>query len=188
MNSFSLPVDNFYDDNCTYTSLQISNIIELGQLFNEFIYFKNMTKCDKLNYISEVEHGCYKKAVEISIQNRVDNDFKDSIFQNIYRLVSSKVLYNIQHNNEFINLINSQEYAPEKFGFLTFKELAPVKYEKIKKLSKYEYEGKVKYSNMYVCKKCKEKKCTIKKVINRSLDEGTNFMITCGECGHFWYG
>ena len=47
-------------------------------------------------------------------------------------------------------------------------------------------ESKIKYSELYRCRKCKRNQTTTERRYARSLDEGVDLTIICLFCGNRW--
>lgn len=71
---------------------------------------------------------------------------------------------------------------------LSSRDMCPKLVEKIEnRISlRTNLERKIKYSELYRCKKCKRNQCTTERLYNRGLDEGVSLMISCGYCGNSW--
>ena len=101
-------------------------------------------------------------------------------------------------SEEIINLITNPETQfflkglkdgsinPDKVGFMNPDELNPEKYETIIKRRELEEYKKNNHatSNVFQCKKCKNRKCQVTQKQTRSADEPATTIVTCMECGY----
>lgn len=77
---------------------------------------------------------------------------------------------------------------PLDLGKMTSIEMNPeISKPIIDKIKQRENEKiKIKYSTMYKCPRCFERKTTFNEVQKRRGDEGGTLQITCTACGHMW--
>jgi DNA-directed RNA polymerase subunit M/transcription elongation factor TFIIS len=115
-------------------------------------------------------------------------------FVQIYTDHLRTILYNLDNNNEEINikqqLINGN-ISSKDFVFMSHQEWAPSIWktyieEKIKK-DNMKYNKKVQSStDMFICKKCHNNKCTYYEMQTRSADESATIFVNCLTCGKNW--
>ena len=145
--------------------------------------------------VKELEISCLnqtmKKAKTLNIRCVWSNDK----FVNLYHSICYKISVNLDEKStvgsDYLKTkILNQEYSLEDITNMSTRELCPIKYQKLdQKLNKrMSLETKVKYSELYRCRKCKRNQCITERRYNRSLDEGVNLMIKCTFCGNSWNG
>lgn len=145
--------------------------------------------------IKNLERGCLNRTLQKAKTHNIRCVWPNTKFVNLYHSVCYKVASNLDIksvvNSTYIkDKILTQSLKVSEVANMSSKELCPVKYEKIdRKISKRtNLERKIKFSELYRCRKCKRNQCTTERRYNRSLDEGVNLMIHCGFCGHSWCG
>ena len=92
-------------------------------------------------------------------------------------------------NSDYIkNKILNNDVDLQNVANMKSKELCPKKYEKIEKKinQRNNLERKIKYSELYKCRKCKRNQCTTERRYARSIDEGVDLTVTCVFCSHSW--
>jgi DNA-directed RNA polymerase subunit M/transcription elongation factor TFIIS len=160
------------------------------QNINKYLYPKLFTK----EYIiRNLERGCLNRTINKGRVHNIRCVWSESRFVDLYHNICYKLASNLD-TNSCINSgairerILNGEIDLKNVANLTSKELCPKKYEKIdKKINKRTtLERKVKFSELYKCRKCKRNQCTTERRYARSLDEGTDLTIHCLFCGHSW--
>lgn len=170
---------------CNYSpdSIEIiNNYMDLTCVSKEYI-----TKC--------IERSCLSRAIEKAKSYNIRCVWTNTKFINLYHSICYKVVCNLDsssavESNYILEKILKREVDIKNIANMTSKELCPKKYEHIdERLNKRtNMEIKVKYSELYRCRKCKQNKTTTERRYNRSLDEGVNLTIHCHYCGHSWCG
>lgn len=159
---------------------------------NKYLNQPSLTK----DYIIEyLERGCLNRAVEKAKVYNIRCVWVNQKFVDLYHSICYKVASNIDSTSSIKsdylrNKILNNELNLVNVANMTSKELCPKKYEKIdaKMNKRANLERKIKYSELYRCRKCKRNQCTTERRYNRSLDEGVNLTINCSFCGHSWNG
>lgn len=109
----------------------------------------------------------------------LDNRKGETLFNNVYEYKKNSLLNsNIDFNNFCIDLniiayLKPNELKPECFSDIQ---------NRINKRN--EKKNKIEYSDVYVCKRCKQKKCISSVVVTRGLDENLTTLVTCHNCGN----
>jgi len=114
---------------------------------------------------------------------------KKSVFENIYISKVNDIYYNLNpKNNKYLILaILDNKVAIENVPFMSPHELFPKNWESI--IVKRENNIKNKdyiEESVYVCKRCKEKKCFSFQLQTRSADEPMTTFVNCVACGYRW--
>lgn len=147
--------------------------------------FDNKSSLRKLFNISLIiNKSCHLKVLT----------FKDpSNYEFNYKTIMQKILMNLDPecsiNNTYLikNIINNR-IDIQNLCFYESNILFPSKnfeiYQKVKDRTNIVIEKK--FTTLYTCGKCKEKKCTYQAVQLRSADEGCNLKIECTNCNHCW--
>jgi len=110
------------------------------------------------------------------------------LLEQIYSDKFNEIFCIIESNKTLIKSIKSKKINAEKIAFMKPQELNPEKYEKITKKKEIE-EKNIKdkpTTDLFQCKKCKKKRCTVTERQTRAGDEPATQFIDCLECGHSW--
>ena len=167
------------------------NIIQSSAYdINNYLYPKILTK----EYIiKNLEKGCLNRAIDKSRIYNIRCVWSEPNFVNLYHTICYKLASNLDEhssiNSDYIKKkILNNDVDLHQVANLSSKELCPKKYEKLdQKINKRNnLERKVKFSELYRCRKCKRNQCTTERRYARSLDEGTDLTIFCLFCGHSW--
>jgi DNA-directed RNA polymerase subunit M/transcription elongation factor TFIIS len=152
---------------------------------------KSYLNKDKI--IKKLERGCVNRAIIKSKSYNIRCVWSNKRFVDLYNSICYKVASNIDpesevHSNYIKTKILMNDINLDKVADMTSKELCPKKYEKINKQmdQRINLQRKIKYSELFHCRKCKRNQCTTERRYNRSLDEGTNLTVKCMFCGHEW--
>lgn len=113
----------------------------------------------------------------------------DSYIKNIYDNKINDILYNINENNiELIEELKNKIIDEHKLPYLQPSDLNKKIWLPIKK--KLEYialkKNNIYTTDLYECKKCKNRKCTLYQQQTRSADEPMTTFITCTICKNKW--
>ena len=151
-----------------------------------------LTKDDIIRY---VEKSCVNRTIEKAKNSDIICTWENSDFVGIYHAICYKIACNLDTNSPInsdyiINKILSKDIVLMDIASMSSKQLCPNKYKDIEdKFNKrYSVERKVKYSELYKCRKCKKNQTVTERMYNRSWDEGVSLKITCVYCNHSWGG
>lgn len=190
----SIPLDaEFYQ--APYNVLRRAKLMVLTSCLDKFPEFLKLSYKEKTKLIKKIERSCYNYVIDKSHEENIISTWDDPIFCDLYHSICYKVSSNIDpdnlvQNNKLGRRLLANEISIDNLPKLTSQELFPERYMDI--LQKVEVSKTVsqtlKTSALYTCKKCKQNKCTMENLYNRSLDEGTNLRITCMNCFHSWNG
>ena len=92
------------------------------------------------------------------------------------------------NNDYLLNAINNDEFDLDKIAYMRYDKLFPGHWEKIKKdLELKEAKSfNLATTDLYLCKNCKKRRCTINQMQTRSADEPMTVFITCQNCKTTW--
>ena len=175
-----------------YTKLLKDLNIDFGsiRIINNYLNSKIVTK---ESIVKNLEKGCLNRAIDKSRIYNIRCVWSEPKFVDLYHNICYKLASNLDEtssiNSDFIKKkILNNEVNLQHVANLSSKELCPMKYEKIEqKINKRNnLERKIKFSELYKCRKCKHNQCTTERRYARSLDEGTDLTILCLFCGHSW--
>jgi transcription elongation factor S-II len=124
-------------------------------------------------------------------QNGVVVKWEIPAFVQIYADHLRTVLHNLDHTPELRTRILNGEISPKDFVFMTHQEWSPAIWETYieekNKKDNMRYNKTVQAStDMFVCKKCHNNKCTYFEMQTRSADESATIFVNCLTCGKNW--
>jgi transcription elongation factor S-II len=151
---------------------RISVYIEIG---------KTITNYKLATYI---ESGIYEFSLLYTINNNYHENFLNSIYNNKY----DEVLDALKRNPELLKDITDNRIKPEYVAFMTPSELCPNNWKKLldKKHLKEEKENYLPTTDLYKCRRCGKRKCTVSLLQTRSIDEPMTTFVKCCNCYSMW--
>ena len=151
---------------------------ETKKLLNKFI--KNDNNCIKLeNSIFEFTNNyCTQNDM-----NLYDHNIYLDKFNTIYENINGKI-----NNNYLINAINNEELNVENIPYMNSNEIFPDNWKKIiNRINLIEDKKKnMATTDIFVCKKCQDNRCTVHMMQTRSADEPMTTFVTCITCNYTW--
>ena len=166
---------------------------------------------DSNEFIDQYSSIGYNVKINIDINSSVNRNKKDNFIRhylilNLYNTVITKYLsklylkYNKSNKSNSINLFNIPmsifnyilSYIPtlniNLVGYMNSLELNPyINQIYIDALElRCKQIVKIKYSEMYTCQQCGNKKTQMREIQTRSSDEGGTLFINCIICGSTW--
>ena len=132
-----------------------------------------------------IEAGIFEYALVYIYIHNISSDIGTGIYLNKYRDVVR--IFNLP-NKYILDQLKTGQISGQKLAFLTSQELDPEKWEKIiakHKLVKYK-KNNIAVTDIYKCRKCGERKCTISEMQTRGADESTTIFVCCVVCGNRW--
>jgi transcription elongation factor S-II len=135
------------------------------------------------NSIEQIEKSIHNFSIDYASVNETPY-----LLDQIYDTKGDEILKLIKdpENDYFITAIKNKKIDLEQIAFLKPDELNPEKYNKIikkKALEEYKKNNQA-TSNVFECKKCKNKKCQVTQRQTRAADEPATTFVTCMECGY----
>jgi len=174
-----------------YNVIRRAKVILFGYVLNKYDDFKKISYGDQTKLLIKIERSCFNYCIESANDNNVIPSWDIDLFKDIYTSICYKVSTNldpdglIKNKQLALDLLNDK-ISIKRLPKLTSLEMFPQKYVNIieRLEASKNIKNTIKTTSMYICKKCKENKCTIENLYNRSLDEGVNLKITCVNCGY----
>ncbi len=191
MNAIPLSLDFYHDP--SYNEVRRANLIILSDVLATRETFKKMSQKKQTNMLRDIEASCVNAAIRIADAENIRKIWSNPSFTYIYSGIFYRVITNLDPSSDvgsdwLITKLESGEIAPFNLGYMSSRELCPVKYKDIASLigKKNNTIARRKFNEAYQCNKCKERKCITEKRYNRSLDESINLTVICTFCGHSW--
>lgn len=137
-----------------------------------------------------LEIGIFNYAIQEATKLKLIKKWDNPAFVTLYtgRL---RTMFNNLCNPDVIAMIKAEDISPKTLAFMSHQELNPALWkdmieQKIKRdASKYSTNVEA-MTDMFVCKKCKSRRCTYYELQTRSADEPSTIFISCVDCGKHW--
>jgi DNA-directed RNA polymerase subunit M/transcription elongation factor TFIIS len=169
------------------------NIILFKIIDTLYLYKEYKSDIDNLiNTAIEIEKSCFNATIH---NCRYSDDppprnWDSELFVEIYysarcgtilRLLSPTSMSNIEFGPVLINKLISKEISASDVGFMSESDICPEsqKIEKFNIQKRIDQKIEEKFSNLYVCPSCKERKCSYTTVQRRALDEAADVICKC---------
>jgi DNA-directed RNA polymerase subunit M/transcription elongation factor TFIIS len=164
--------------------------IEDHALFRKNIKTKLTTIIGDEKTAINLEKGVFNFAIKEASARKIVKKWENSQFVQLYIDRMRSIYINLK-NETLLNQLKSKEIPPQTFAFMTHQEFSPEHWkdyiDRKHKRDMSKYTNNVEAStDMFVCKKCKSRRCTYYELQVRSADEPTNVFITCLDCGKNW--
>lgn len=134
------------------------------------------------------------KASSHMYQVRWDNElffgrYKDRLSIVLNHIIPDTIT-NKLHGAEALEKLKSGELAPEELAVMEDTELCPkaIERERAEIADRNKQRVVEKFSTLFQCRICKDRRCSIREVQTRSLDEAADFFCTCLTCGNVFKG
>jgi len=174
-------------------SIIITKIIDYMYEYKE--YKNNIEKL--INIAKDIERSCYNATIMDCRQsnnppprNWESYEFKDIYYSSrcgtILRLLSINSQSTKEYGCTLVQKIINNEIDIDQIGFMSENDICPIAQEKERTSIKIRMGQKIdeKYSNLYKCPACKERKTTYITKQLRALDEAADIICTCLNCSH----
>lgn len=137
-----------------------------------------------------LEKALFNYAIKEADGRKIVKKWENPQFTQIY-VDRARTIYMNLKNEEILKQIIDDEITPQTFVFMTHQEMNTEHWRQF--LEDKKQRDATKYTNniqastdMFVCKKCKSKKCTYYEMQTRSADEPTSIFVQCIDCGKSW--
>jgi len=117
------------------------------------------------------------------------NNMNDMYKEMTYKTKSNELLRCLVSDNDYlINALNTDEISLEDLPLIKPQILNKKQWDHIvKRLEYIDFKkNNMATTDIYQCKKCKERKCHIYQAQTRSADEPMTTFVTCVNCGNNW--
>ena len=137
-----------------------------------------------------LEKGVFNYAIKEASSRKIVKKGENNQFVQLYIDRMRSIYINLK-NEALLQQLKTKEIPPQAFAFMTHQEFCPEHWkdyiDRKQKRDTSKYTNNVEAStDMFVCKKCKSRRCTYYELQVRSADEPTNVFITCLDCGKNW--
>lgn len=171
--------DGFVTEQSSNITLQM--VCEANTKINHSnaVFLLNNTVCN-MKVASEMEAGVFEYTL-IYIKS---NNLTHTLIAPVYEHKITELIKNINLNPNLYTDIKNGHIKPRMMAFMTPQQLCPEKWNDLltKKRLKEEKENNVPTIDTYTCYKCGQKKCSIRFLQTRSIDEPMTGFVTCQNC------
>ena len=142
-------------------------------------------------YITQnIEKSVYNYTIKESVIKKTIKKWENPIFVQIYVDKLRSIFMNLK-NKKIVDKIVSSELSPQNIAFMTHQDLNPESWKMLLDLKYKRDESKFNViiqpsTDVYVCRKCKSRKCTYSAQQTRSSDEPMTIYVSCLNCGKNW--
>jgi DNA-directed RNA polymerase subunit M/transcription elongation factor TFIIS len=135
----------------------------------------------------ELEFSIFEYALVHVTVNNLETMFITAIYTDKFNEIFMNLDETSYINNHSLkeNILNNS-LSSQIIAFLSPEQIHPAKWVEIIKKQQYrmDKEQNIATTDMYQCRKCKERKCTVTRAQIRSLDEPTTTVVCCMICGN----
>jgi DNA-directed RNA polymerase subunit M/transcription elongation factor TFIIS len=155
------------------------------------LLIKDKAVIDNIELIAgNIEKGIFNYSIERATKKNIIKKWENDIFVQLYIDRLRSVYINLTNTN-LIQKVVEKEIKPENIAFMTHQEYEPEKWneliqQKIKKDASKFNDNIEASTDVYVCRRCKSRKCTYEAVQIRSSDEPMTIFVNCLNCGKNW--
>lgn len=145
---------------------------------------------DNTNFLEIYNSTGYRVKMNLSVNSSINKNLSNGAKDYLISRIIKHYLLSLKLSNSILQIIN-QYYitiSPSKVGYLNSQNLNPhINALIVNEIKIRENQFiKVKYSTMYKCETCGEKKTQMREIQTCSSDEGGTLFIDCLNCGHTW--
>lgn len=136
---------------------------------------------------NDIENGVYEFTALFSKVNDITTPLIPAIYRDkIHDLVYNLDVNSSSGNKYLLAKIQSSEVNPKRIAFFAPEQLCPDLWQDItdKNEMRVKQSTNIETTDLYTCRKCGERKSTIRMIQSRSLDEPTDTYVSCVVCGH----
>jgi DNA-directed RNA polymerase subunit M/transcription elongation factor TFIIS len=152
-------------------------------------YIKKLNNIIKDNDVktSDIENGVYDYIIKYhNINNYPDYILKQIYINKIEDIISQLDQFSHLYSDTFYKMIEENVIDLKDIPYLKPEEINPSNWEDIIKRKEYNDEKKNNKitTDVYKCRKCNERKCTVIQKQTRSADEPATTFVTCTICSY----
>jgi DNA-directed RNA polymerase subunit M/transcription elongation factor TFIIS len=184
----TLPVELYSDKE--YTKERRRTVLLFGELLDNSEDFKKLSYSAQMSILIAIEISCFNKVISKCKEDAIYVDWSNPNFTYLYSLICSRVSKNLDASAEvnsdyLVKGLSDKSVKASSLGEMSSEELCPGSVSAIinQLNTRRSQKLKQKTTNMYTCRNCKGRECTIRTQQMRSLDEGFTIILNCVNCG-----
>jgi DNA-directed RNA polymerase subunit M/transcription elongation factor TFIIS len=176
-----------------YEKIRFQTFLVISGFLGQYKEFKSKPRIERQQIIAEIERGINNAVCDKCEEKKIcpikNTPEYNAVYLAVSYFVTSNIDINLSANQEFTKKIISGEIVLSEIASMYFTNMSPSRYVKTMEHINLARSSQMhkKISTIYKCKKCHSNVCSVRSVTNRSLDEGTNLRVDCGNCGNFWF-
>lgn len=151
---------------------------------------ESVLKINELLIDLRLSIGIEKGIFEFSLLHVYMNSLNSSFIGAVYRDKLFDIIVNLDTGNKQVNNKNLKanilegKIKPEVVAFMSPEQLHPKRWSELilKIKNREDKENNMATTDLYKCKKCKERKCKVTQLQTRSSDEPVTTFVTCLVC------
>lgn len=137
-----------------------------------------------------IEKGILNYVIQEATSKNIIKKWDNQIFTQLY-IVRLRSIYINLKNPDLVRKIISGEILAQDIAFMSHQELDPVNWkylieQKLKRDASKFVDNIEASTDVYMCRRCKSRKCTYQEIQTRSSDEAMTIFVTCLSCGKNW--
>ena len=142
-------------------------------------------------FFLNLERTVYNYAVQEATYKNIIKKWENRYFCKIYIDRLRSIYTNLSNHSEFRLKVLQGEISFEQLSNISHQEMLPRMWNDLIKRKIQRDESKYKNrieanTDVYVCKKCRSRKCVYCAVQTRSADEQMSIFVSCLDCGANW--
>ncbi len=169
--------------------MQVSNPVQFRQNIREKLASLLPADFDA-KYAANLEIGVFNYAIGEATKLKLIKKWENPTFVTLY-VNRLRTIYTNLQNQDLVKMLQTEEISAPTLAFMTHQEMNPEHWkdmiERKMKRDAAKYSTHVEaMTDMFVCKKCKSRRCTYYELQTRSADEPSTIFISCVDCGKHW--
>ena len=170
-------------------TLRHEETTDLTDMTRTLLMGKCQSKYDSV--FVNLERSIYNFAIHEAESNNIIKKWDNRYFLRIYVDRLRSIYTNLSNNEDFRKKILAGEFTFEQLSKITHQEMCPEMWNDLIQMKIKRDESKYKNrieanTDVYVCKKCRSRKCVYIPVQTRSADEQMSIFVSCLDCGANW--
>jgi transcription elongation factor S-II len=167
---------------------------KLKELISNFVEEESEINISKIS--RNIERGIYNRALEFAEEHDIIRNWENNLFRKVYMGLVLHVYSNLKsdsyiNNNRLIERLINNEFKPSELAGMEGQYMFPEHWkpyiDEYAKRTKLLYEVRDEIAtDMFICGRCKQRRCTYYQLQTRSADEPMTTFITCLNCGKRW--
>jgi transcription elongation factor S-II len=137
-----------------------------------------------------LEKGIFNWTIKEAGNRKVIKEWSNPHFVRLYA-DHLRTIYTNLANKELTDLVETGVIKSHEIAFMTHQEMQPRRWDKMLEQKaikdKNKFENNIEAStDMFMCRKCKSRRCTYAQAQLKSADEPMTTFVSCLDCGCRW--
>lgn len=140
--------------------------------------------------VGNIKKGIYNHCIREATSRNIIKKWENPIFVQLYVDRLRSVYMNLK-NDELVTRIMTKDLLPQDLAGMTHQQYNPLRWQTLikqkQKKDASKFNTNVQAStDVYMCKRCKSRRCIYSEQQIRSADESMTIFVTCLDCGKQW--